>query len=104
MPICFQVVPDPAASSRKAKREDLGVGEHVGLAVLGELGLDEHADEVVVRVLAPGHEDRVHDLHERVDALVRRRHDRTDVERVLHRDPEAPADREQRDAPRRTPR
>ena len=97
MPICFQVVPEPAARSRKAKAEDLGVREHVGLAVLGDLGLHEHADEVVLRVLAPGREDRVHDLHERVDALVlavtTARMSRACSTEIA----EAPADREQRD-------
>ena len=48
MPICFQVVPEPAASKSR-RMKNLGVGQSVGNPVLVvDFGLDQHTDEVVV--------------------------------------------------------
>ena len=55
MPICFHVVPDPAASSSMANEKiSASVSRCVDAVLVGVLGLDEHADEVVARLLARG--------------------------------------------------
>src|SRR5262249_35668586 len=80
--------------------EDVGVGENVRLAVLvRELGLDEHADQVALRARAPRLADGSQDLDQtpRATPLPACAHGCTDVERIFDRDPEASADREQRD-------
>ncbi len=78
--------------------QHLLVGETMGAAVLfGDLGRDEHADEVVARLLAPGSHDRRHDARERFDTETVGRDRLPDVERVRHRHAEAPGDGEQRD-------
>ena len=61
MPICFHVVPGTGRQEEQGERVDLGIGEAVGPAVLvGDLRLDQHADEVVLGLLPAGGHDRRH--------------------------------------------
>jgi len=94
VPICFHVVPDPAASSKNANR--IVVVRRCTFAVLvGNFGLDEHADEVVARfgaaasMMGPRGESRVRRCPSVGDGG-------PDLERFIDADAEAAGDREQR--------
>ena len=84
----------PGQQQQHGERVDLRVRQPMRAAVLvGELGLDEHADEVVLGLLTPGGDDRreVRDQRHRVGE------GRSHLERLLDRDAEAARDREHRD-------
>ena len=96
MPICFHVVPDPAAISSMANEQDLGVGEPVVDAVLvGVLGLDQHADEVV----RAARSRRAAMIGSRIPNDARRvaHQELADDQRLLDVDAEAPGDGEHGD-------
>ena len=98
MPICFQVVPDPGREQQEGERDDLRIGQALRDAVLvGDLGLDQHADQVVATLGPARLDDRLDDAEELADPDTVGGDRGADGQRLGDGDAEAPGDGEERD-------